>query len=189
VEKKNARTARRIDKWLPIEKGSSRDNPDSVRRFLFDLICESFERDTVPLAEAAEKVIADLSPGDRRRYHRRRDAEWYYQATRNKKIIHYGDLEVLARMLGVPTALIMLYTRLYSEFQVDGRYKADKARLVLEALRPALEKALEIVSDHAKSDDPAKSQLTFADFEKIRRAYIEERDTFPLMASSKATNT
>ena len=60
MDKKNVRSARRIDKWLPIETGAERDNPDSVRRFLFDLVNDSFERDAVPLADEATRTINQL---------------------------------------------------------------------------------------------------------------------------------
>ena len=180
MAKSPSREARRIETWLPIDDGRERDNPESVRRFVFDVIAGEFGKDAIPLAHAAQETIASITPSEKRAYHRVRNADWYYKATRDENHIEYGDLEVLARILDIPTALILLYTRIYSEFQSSERIKADKSLKILEAMRAAVDQAIAIVDGYRNTSDSSTSRLTYSDFAEIRRAYAEVYGELPL---------
>ncbi|UVO53061.1 hypothetical protein [Sphingomonas sp. SUN039] len=171
MPKAKQRLHRRIGRWKPITKGMERKNPDSIRKFFFDVIAHDYGKDTVPFADAIQWAISRITPNEQRLYHYPRTAEWLYLATRNEKHIHYGDIEIAARSMGLPTALILTYTRIFSEFQSDEKTKAMKSLRLLEAFKASIEALIAIVSAHAASPTVGDTRLSFEDFDAMRKAY------------------
>lgn len=182
--KAKERLRRRIGRWLPIAKGADRKNPDSIRRFLFDLITHDHGKDAAPLAAKINATKARIPENQLRRYHSVVNAEWLYQATRNNKYIHYGHLEVVARSIGVPTALLLAYTRIYSEQQSGETTKIHKSLRILHGLKAAIEKLILILQENSGNEGASTRPLTFSDFQNMRDAYQAEAD-LPLFAQKQ----
>lgn len=176
MTKKIENSPRRVAKWWPIADGKRRDNPQSIRRFLFDLIVHDYCKDAAQLETAIAKAIDRIPPNEKRHYHQKINKEWLYQATLGKKIIGYDHIEILARTTGIPTGLILTYTRMSSEFQSEEKTKADKSLRILYALRHAVDRLIAIIETHRAAPDVANMRLTFDDFAAMRSAYSEKFD-------------
>ena len=172
----NATLLRRVAKWRSIPDGKQRDNPQSIRRFLFDLIVHDHGNATASLEAAIAAMIDKIPQNEKRHYHQKIKKEWLYQASLGNKVISYGHIEILARTMGVPTALILTYTRMYSEFQSSEKTKADKSVRILYALRNALDRMIGIIEGHRGQGVTSDTQVTVEDFVSMRRAYAEKFD-------------
>ena len=183
MAKAKQRPYRRIGRWKSIANGMERKNPDSIRKFFFDVIEHNYAKDAVPFAAAIDATISRIPQSEQRLYHYPRTAEWLYLATRNDKHIHYGDIEIAARTMGLPTALVLTYTRIYSEFQSDEKTKAQKSLRLLNAFKASLEKMISQVENYGVSPNVAKARFTFADFDILRETYHSAFD-MPLFDGS-----
>jgi hypothetical protein len=165
-----------VQSWLDIPSGMKRINPQSVRRVLFDLLVNEYGADAVQLERHISEVFERMPQKDRRRYHVPMKAEWIYQATRDGKKIEYGHLELLSRTLGIPTALLLLYTRVLSDLESDENTRADKSLRVLYAFRSSTDALIEAVEAMRSGDEDSKSGLSFNNFVNIRQTYLNKFD-------------
>lgn len=164
------RAFRNVESFNPITNGSTRKNPASIRRLLHDLIYHDFDRDAVKLADRLLKIVSGISEADRRDYHHGITSEKLYKATLDKSKLAYGHLEILARHFDIPTALMLLYTRIYSEFESSKMHTVGRSLSILEAFEGAIDEFRNILQTKREEDAP---HLNYKDFSRVRDAYLE----------------
>jgi hypothetical protein len=103
----------------------ARNNPQSLRRVLYDLTTKKFDHN---LKVTASELKAALRTRHGRTLHSTLSKESLFNILSDRTHIKYYHLEAYARKLGIPVSLIVLYSRLTAN-QQDRTPQLNEAML------------------------------------------------------------
>lgn len=142
MARKQPKPARRVRTFKQVPD-LERRNPASIRRFLFDLVVQEFDRSC---QTASETLSGALHAAPQHRKHRRGfSAEAVYRVARDLQTVSFNQIDGMALHYGVPMALILLFTRVRSELDESESHAAQSALRVIGAFRSALDRLEEEV--------------------------------------------
>lgn len=129
VTKRNMRVGRKFKFVEP----DNRQNSETIRHFMYDVISNEFGRDL----DAASEVLLDTvnKAQDHRGYDRNLGANSLKRAVLDDTFITYGQISALAKFYKVPIAAILIFTRIRDELETSKKQKSGQAEIILESLR------------------------------------------------------
>jgi hypothetical protein len=152
-----------------------RYNSTSIRRLLFDVICEHFSRN---LAEAADRFRKLLAEHQTRRRFKPRGAgltEWsLYRVTRDEKPITFSQLDAVSQHLSLPQSVMLLFTRVRSEIELAEGHNTQEALRVVTSVKAAVQRLEKILQSAGGEMPEVYKQLSHSEFEEVRQAYLSQ---------------
>jgi hypothetical protein len=154
---------------------AERNNSQSLRRILFDVIWYDFDKSVATAAQAFRDVIRQAaSPRKFRGHGLSKDS--LYKATRDIHPMTFSQIDAVGRHKKVPMSLVTLFSRVRSEVDEADGHDVREARRILVAMRTAIEH-LEGVLTRAEGDiEDAYQTLSHQAFEDFRQAYLKRYD-------------
>jgi hypothetical protein len=150
-----------------------RNNSNSIRRLLFDVIWHHFNRSTTAAAHHFREVLRDSKHRRKFRTSGRGLSEWpLYRVTRDDQPIAFTQLDAIAQHLNVPLAVILLFTRIRSEIEMADGHDVREAGRVLTSTKAAINRLEEILNSWNGPIENVYDHLSHKEFEEVRRAYI-----------------
>lgn len=119
-----ARPSRKLGQFHTIPE-LKRNNPQSLRKILYELTLRQFDRN---LSRAASELKSALRTRRGRTLHSTLSGESLFNILSDRTHIKYYHLEAYARQLKIPVSLIVLYSRLTAN-QHDGTPHLNGAML------------------------------------------------------------
>jgi len=111
---------RRLGPFHLVPDPGRRNNPQSLRKSLYDITRKRYDTD---LFSAAAELRSLLRRRHGRTLHSAFSDEVLYNILTDKSHIKYYHLEAYARRLGIPVALMLFYSRLTANQQDSAPYE------------------------------------------------------------------
>jgi hypothetical protein len=166
------RVPKRIRKFLRVAP-RERNNSNSIRRLLFDVVWQDFERSTMAAAQRFKQILHEAKDARKFRLHGKGLSGWsVYRVTRDAQSITYTQLDAMAQHLDIPMSLLLLFTRVRSEVELADGHDPHGARSVLTAMRSAIDKLESLLHQGDGQIEDVYKHLSHEQFNEVRRVYL-----------------
>lgn len=169
-----------IKEFVEVRPGE-RNNSNSLRRLLFDVVVHDFDGNSRDAAARFRKLLRDSRDRRKFRMHGKGLSAWTLRRVIDDAApINFNLLDALAHHLEMPMGLLLLYSRIRSETET-ARGDISEARKILVSARVALSRLEQLLGSGEALMDNVYEELSHNQFEAFRQAYSasqkELRDT------------
>lgn len=167
------RSPRRLKHFNDVPP-QQRNNSNSIRRLLFDVVVRDFGGSTTAAATRFRRLLHDSQ--DRRKYrmHGKGLSEWTLKRVAlDDTPVNFNQLDALAHHLEMPVGLVLLFTRVRSEVEGD-RGDIHEAKKILVAARSALNRLEKLLGSGEAPLPNVYESLSHEQFESVRKAYLDK---------------
>ena len=164
-----------IKEFVEVQPGE-RNNSNSLRRLLFDVVVHDFKGNSRDAAARFRKLLRDSRDRRKFRMHGKGLSAWTLRRVIDDVApINYNLLDALAHHLEMPMGLLLIYSRVRSETET-ARGDISEARKILISARAALNRLEQLLGSGEAPIGKVYEELSQSSFAAFQEAYLEKRE-------------